>query len=170
MSDFTISSGDYVRPYRSPWGSHPVRRRAEAAAQTYRYGAVLQNTSSGQVQLASTSGSTVTSTSIVGVAAEPASSVEGSFRIVYDANPNVEFWARTRGGVLASSNVDSAYGLFRDSSKDVFLVDLGNAQSTSQRVIVTELIDAAGDSGGAVAFKFGTYNSTLLAFHGRSIG
>lgn len=167
-TNFTISSGDYIRPYRSPWGSHPIKKAPEAAAQTYRFGAVLQNTSSGQVNIASTSGSTVTSTAIVGVAAEPASSVEGTARIFYEANPNVEFWGRTRGATLQSSNLFKPYGLWRDSSKDVFLVDLENAASTSERVIVTELIDSTGDSGGAVAFKFGTYNSTLQAFHGRS--
>ena len=118
------------------------------------------------MNIASTSGSTVTSAAIVSVAAEPASSVEGTARIFYEANPNVEFWGRTRGATLQSSNLFTAYGLFRDSSKDVFLVDLGNAASTSERVIVTELIDSTGDSGGAVAFKFGSYNSTIL-FHGQ---
>ena len=49
----------------------------------------------------------------------------------------------------------TSYGLFRDSSKNVTLIDLGNTQSTSLRVMVTELIDAVGDSGGAVIFKFG---------------
>lgn len=170
MADFVISSGDYIRPLRSPWGSHPIRYAPEAAAQSYRYGDLLQNTSSGQIQIASTSGSTVTSTSLVGVASEPASSVEGTKRGYYEANQNVEFWARTRGELTQSSNLFKAYGLFHDSTKNVWLVDLGNAVSTSERVIVTELIDSTGSSGGAVAFKFGTYNSTLLAFHGRSIG
>jgi hypothetical protein len=172
MADFTISSGDYLRPYRSPWGSHPIRSLPESLSQTYRYGDVLErvaegSTNAGRLALASTSGSTVTSTAIVGVAAEGASSVTAAKRIVYAANPNVEFWGRTRGATLASSNVDKAYGLFRDSSKNVFLVDLGNAASTSERVIITELIDAEGDSGGAVAFKFGTYNSTLVVFKGQ---
>jgi hypothetical protein len=171
MADFTISSGDYVRPYRSPWGSHPVRSLPESVSQTYRYGDVLErvsdgSTNAGRLALASTSGSTVTSTAIVGVAAEGASSVTAAKRIFYVANPHVEFWGRTRGATLASSNVGKAYGLFRESTKNVFLVDLGNAASTSERVIVTELIDAEGDSGGAVAFAFGTYNSTLVVFRG----
>jgi len=171
MADFTISSGDYVRPYRSPWGSHPIRSLAESVSQTFRFGDVVErvadgSTNAGRMALASTSGSTVTSTMVLGVAAEPASSVAGTKRIYYTANPHVEFWARTRGGTLASSNVNKAYGLFRDSTKNVFLVDIANAASTSERVIVTELLDAEGDSGGAVAFSFGTYNSTLVVFRG----
>lgn len=169
VADFVISSGDYIRPYRSPWGSHPIRFAPEAASQSYLYGDVLQNTSSGQVNRASTTGSTCNSTAIVGVASQPASSVEGTRREFYEANPNVEFWARTRGELTQSSCLFKAYGLFRDSSKNVWLVDLGNAQSTSERVIITELIDSTGSSGGAVAFKFGSYNSTLQAFHGRSM-
>lgn len=175
MANFTLSSGDYFRPYKSPWGSHPIAEAPESTGQSYRYGQVLENdidvsTAAGRIAAATVANSTVTSTSIVGIAAEPASSVVNTKRIYYEANPNVEFWGRTIRGVLGSSCVYKAYGIAFDSTLGINLVDLGNAQSTSERVIVTKLIDEAGDSGGAVAFKFGTYNSTLLAFHGRSIG
>lgn len=166
MPDYTISSGDYIRPYRSPWGSPPVRSLGEAASQVFVVGDVLQNTD-GTLLRASTTGSTGNSVLIVGVAAEAASSVTGTKRIYWDANPQIEFQGRTRGGLTQSSLVGVARGLFRDATKNVWLVDLGNAESTSERVIITECLDSTGSSGGAVAFRFGTYNSTLNAFSGR---
>lgn len=172
MADFTLSSGDYVRPYRSPWGSPQVRYAPESTGQSYRVGALLENdidvsTAAGRLALATVSNSTVTSTSIVGIASEPASSVLNTKRGYFEANPNIEFVGRSIRGVLGSSCVFKAYGLAWDSTLNILLVDFGNAVSTSERVIVTELIDEVGDSGGRVAFKFGTYNSTLLAFHGQ---
>lgn len=148
-----------------------MRSGLESTAQSFKVGEVLEaaaqgSTSAGRLARASTSDSTVTSTSIVGVAAEAASSVEGTKLIFYEANPNQEFWGRTRGGLTESSCLYQQYGLFRDSTKNVFLVDLGNAVSTSARVIVTELLDSTGSSGGAVAFRFGTYNSTLVILNG----
>lgn len=174
MADIVLSSADYFRPARCPWGQPRVAFAYESTGQSYRYGALLEHdidvsTAAGRLALATVSGSTVTSTSIVGVAAEPASSVVTTKRTYFPADAATEFWGRTIRGVLGSSCVFKAYGIAYDSTLQIHLVDLGNAQSTSERVIVTELVDNAGDSGGAVLFKFGSYNSTLLAFHGRSI-
>ena len=161
MADITVSSGDYIRPHRNPYGSPEVRYMPEAPGQSFRFGDVVQQSSAAsteinQLAVASTSGSTCLSTSIVGIAAGNASSVQYTKIPFYSANPNNEFWARTRGGTLAATNVGASFGLFRHATHtNVWLVDLGNTQSTSQRVLVTELIDAVGDSGGAVAFKFG---------------
>lgn len=169
MADWTISSGDTIRPYRNPLGQLIVRQGPESTSQTFVYGDVVQldmGVSSGanRIAKASTSGSTITSTSIVGVACGPASSVVGQAVSYFSASPYNEFWARTRGGTLALSNVGNSYGLFRDATKNVTLIDLGNTQSTSQRVIVTELVDAVGDSGGAVIFKFGCPNGSTNTF------
>ena len=168
MADFVISSGDYFRPYRTPWGSFPIAYAPESTGATFLYGDVLElstvvSTNHHRVVRASTSGSTCISTSIVGVAAAPASSVQDQSVPYYPANRNVEFWGRTRGGLLQSSVVDSSYGLFRDSTKNVWLVDLGNRVDTSCRVLVTPLVAAVAASGGAVLFKFGSTNSTLSA-------
>lgn len=165
VADFTISSGDYIRPYRSPWGAFPIKRGLESSAQSYIYGDVLElddavGTSAHRLTRASTSGSTCTSLSIVGISAGPASSVMDASAPYYEANPSVEFWGRTKLGVLGSSCVGNSYGLARDSTKNVWLVDFGNKVDTSVRVIVTELVDAVGDSGGAVLFHFGSTNST----------
>ena len=172
MANFTLSSADYMRPYRSPWGSFTTKLVAESTGQSFKYGAVIENdldasTAAGRAAIATVSNSTVTSTTVLGIAAQPASSVVTTKIAYYPANPNMEFWGRTIRGVLDSSCVFKAYGIAYDSTLNIHLVDLGNAVSTSERVIVTELIDAIGDSGGAVAFKFGHYNSTLQAFHGQ---
>ena len=168
MADFTISSGDYIRPYKSPWGSFPMNSIGESTGATFLYGDVLElstvvSTNHHRAVRASTSGSTCISTSIIGIAATAASSVQDTPISYYEANRNVDFWARTRGGLLQSSCVDSSYGLFRDSTKNVWLVDLGNRVDTSCRVLVTKLVDAVADSGGAVLFRFGSTNSTLSA-------
>lgn len=169
MADFTISSGDYIRPYKSPWGAFPMNSIGESTTgQTWTaYGDVLSlgtSTDSHRCIRASTSGSTLTSVTIIGFAAQPASSVQDTPISYFEANKNVDFWARSRGGVLGSSCIGQSYGLFRDSSKNVWLVDFGNKVDTSCRVIVTKMIDAVGDSGGAVTFRCGSTNSTLVAY------
>ena len=158
MADFTISSGDYMRPYRTQ-GSDGVTMdfgQESSVAQSYPVGAVLEyDSTAGTLRQASTSGSTVTSVRVIGVAAEPASSVANATRIYWAITPQQEFMARTRGGVLGSTSVGVKCGIFRDSSKNVFLLDFGNKVSTSVLCVVTGLIDSAGDSGGYVRFKFG---------------
>jgi len=162
MADWTISSGDYMRPYRTQGAdASALDTGQESTNQSFLTGFVLERdtaTSSCNFALrkAAVSASTVTSTAICGVAAEPASSVNYATRIFWPAVASVEFMARTRGGTLQSTNIGLPYGLFFDSTKNVYGVDLANAVSTSQRIIVTRLIDAIGDSGGYVAFKFGT--------------
>jgi hypothetical protein len=171
MADYTLSSGDYFRPYRCPWGQPEVAVGLESTAQTYRVGQVLESdqtnsTSLGKLRTALVSGSTVTSSAIVGIAAEPASSVNLGKRIYFPANPLQQFVGRTIRGVLGSTCLFKAYGLAYDSTLGINLVDFGNTASTSERVIVTELVDEIGDSGGRVAFKFGAYNSTVT-FYGQ---
>lgn len=160
MANFAISSGDYIRPYRSMTAPE-TRALPESTAQSYILGDVLEqdtqvSTSSHRLRQAIRSASTITSTAIVGVAAEGASSVTDTKRIFWTASRNNEFWGRTINGLLASTNLGAGYGLVRDSTRNVCLVDLGNGVSTSQRVVITEFIDALADSGGAVVFRFGT--------------
>lgn len=169
MADWAISSGDYIKPYRSPWGQPEIRFGPESTSQTFVYGDVVRidrgvSTGANRIAKASTTGSTINDTAIVGVAAQPASSNVEQKVSYYAASPFNEFTGRTRGGTLALANVGNFYGLFYDSSKKVTLIDLGNTQSTSLRVCVTELIDAVGDSGGLVAFKFGCPNGSTNTF------
>lgn len=162
MTDWVISSGDYMRPYRSQ-GSDGVSLDygPESTTQSFLVGSLLERdsqvaTSAFRLRQALRSNSTVTSTALLGVAAEPASSVTDATRIYWSINPQMEYMARTRGSTITSTNIGLGYGLFFDSTKNVYGVDLANAVSTSIRVVVTGLIDAIGDSGGYVRFKFGT--------------
>jgi hypothetical protein len=164
MADWTISSGDYMRPYRtqgSDAGSIDFGYES-SVAQSYPVGALLEFDSTfNTLRAASTTGSTVNSVRVIGVAAEPASSIANNTRIYWAIQPHQEFMARTRGGVLGSTTVGVKCGIFRDSSKGVYLLDFGNKVSTSVLAVVTGLIDAAGDSGGYVRFKFGADIQTV---------
>jgi hypothetical protein len=65
-----------------------------------------------------------------------------------------EFKAVTKGAVLASSQVGLTKTLHWDSSLNIAYVDLTASTATDHRVVVTKLIDNAGDSGGYVGFRF----------------
>jgi|TARA_R110002110_G_scaffold344363_6_gene554347 hypothetical protein len=159
MAQFTISSGDTLRPFKSRSGGVVLESGPESTAQTFRVGAVLEldtqvSTSKHRLRVALTSASTVTSQGIVGVAAEGASSNTDQTAIYWPVNSDTEFIGRSRGLALASTQVGNYYGLFYDSTKTVFGVDMANAVSTSMRVQVTGLVDDVGDTGGQVRFKF----------------
>lgn len=169
-TDWTISSGDYMRPYRTQ-GTDAISLdyKPESTAQSFLVGALLEadslvSTSAHRLRIAKVSASTVVSTAILGIAAEPASSVTDATRIFWPVNGQVEFMARTRGSTLNSTNIGQPFGLFFDSTKNVFGVDLANTQSTSIRVVITGLIDGVGDSGGYVRFKFGRPAGSTVTF------
>lgn len=161
MANFTISSGDYIRPYLCPFGQPSIAAARESTSQTYGYGALLEIDSAGStgadmVKIALSSVGNVISTAIIGIAAEPASSVSGTKRIYFTTDIQNQFWGRTFGATLNSSNVGRAYALQHDSTKNVWLVDIADGVSSAVRVVVTGLLDVVGDSGGAVSFKFST--------------
>ena len=122
---------------------------------------------------------TVVSTAIVGIAAANSTalgvnSAQFSAFPVYDANPNVEFRARTRNGLLASTLVGSNnHSILWDSTLKIHLINAGASSATTPvNVVITELLDSVGDSGGAVAFKFIARDATsslstanILAFY-----
>lgn len=172
MADYAISSGDYMRVYRTQGAdAGTLTFGPESTGQTFKRGALLEldvdvSTSSHRLAVATVSASTVTSTSLIGVAAEAASSNVDQTLIYHPITPQIEFMARTRGGTLAQTNVGSYYGIFYDSTKAVYGVDLANTQSTSIRLVVTGLIDAVGDSGGYVRFKFGRPVGSTVTFGG----
>lgn len=113
---------------------------------------------------------------IVGVAASSAGSNSDHLKSIpiWEANPMVEFKAVTKAATLISSHVGSARTLAWDSTLNIHYVDLGASTAADNRVIVTQLLDAEGDSGGYVAFRFmaqprgSTSNSSSpwLAFYG----
>jgi hypothetical protein len=161
MADFTLSSGSICRPYRSPWGAFPIRQALISS------GVSSLAINLGQVVMSDTRTSTcehrvkasVLNSDILlwGVAAETVSGATATMDTkipVWEANPMVEFKAVTKGGTLVSSLVGSARSIVWDSTLKIVWVDLGASSAADNRVLVTELIDAVGDSGGYVAFRF----------------
>ena len=168
-TNHVISSGDYIRPYTRSGAQPEILGIGESTAQSFKYGDVLEqdslvSTSFHRAAVAVRSNSTITSTSIIGVASAPASSVADQTIGFYSATPQNVFWARTINNTLQSTNVGGFYGLAKDTTNNVTLVDLGNAASTSLRVCITGLIDPIGDSGGAVTFKFGRPAGSTVTF------
>jgi hypothetical protein len=60
----------------------------------------------------------------------------------------------TKGGTLQSSQVGLTKTLHWDSTLNIAYVDLSASTVTDHRVVVTQLLNDQGDSGGRVAFRF----------------
>lgn len=168
MADIVPQAGDFIRPHRSPWGATVTRGMpisTGVSTNIIYLGAVVGldvnvSTTGDCIVASSMTSNTVISTSVVGVAAEGTnkpSSTNATRTVipVWEANPMTEFRARTRGGVLASTLVGSARTILWDSTNKIHLIHAGASSFASPvMVVVTELLDNVGDSGGAVAFRF----------------
>ncbi len=165
MTDFSLSSGSICRPWRSPWGAFPTREYAVSTgvssaaialgrAVTLDYTEAGNSTNAGYVK-ASTADNTFYLVGIAAGAVSGSTAVVGVTTLsVWEANPMVEFRAVTKGAVLSNSNVGLTKTLHRDSTLDILYVDLTASTAIDHRVVITQLIDAQGDSGGYVAFRF----------------
>lgn len=192
MAQYTPSSGDTVRPHRSPWGNYPTRHfslLSTAAALVKGTLMTLNIGGSSAVECAipSTGAGGLGAFSIVGFAAQDSSAatssaVAGDVIPVWEANPFSEFRAVTKGGAMASSNIGLRKALAYDSTLKITYVDLTASTATDWRVVVTQNLHALtghslGDSGCYVAFRFLTSlgeqigsttiqsSSPLLAFY-----
>lgn len=180
MADITPNSGDFIRPHKSPWGAFPARSMKLStgiSSNTVRVGQLvgLDTGSTAYtdciVPIAQSSNSLNPGAgTVVGFAAENSTAngsqtAQGTVVPVWEANPLVEFRARTRYGLLNSTIVGQPKELHRDSTLGIDMVNLGvsSLATPAKCVIVTGLIDNAGDSGGAVTFRFNT-SSGFLAF------
>ena len=175
MTDFTLSSGSICRPYRSPWGAFPTRgMRTESTSAAIAIGLPVTLGTAGSTNQDCAVVSTVaTFINLIGIAAEAeasgGSSLVASATIsVWEANPLVEFKAVTKGATLTSSLVGTRRTLAHDSTLNIAYVDLADSTATNWRVVVTQNLDAVGDSGGYVAFRFlaetgSQINSTILS-------
>lgn len=187
MADIAPGRGDYVRPWRNPWGAFYTRSMGLStgiSTNVINVGMVVgldvnTATNGNLIVPSSLTSNTVVSTAIVGVAAENSTAIGNNnaqfTKIpVWDANPSQEFRARTRNGLLASTLVGSNnHSLLWDSTLRIHLVNVGASSATTPvNVCITELIDNVGDSGGAVAFSFIARDATsslstanVLAFY-----
>jgi hypothetical protein len=185
MTDFVLTSGMVARPYKCPWGAFPTKGFALStgiSSNAILLGRVVgldvnTDSNAGQILPSSQTAGVVMSTAIVGIAAESPSggavgstNTRGTVISVWEANPMVEFRAQTQGANLASSAVGKLKALVWDSTLTITKVDLSNSSAGVQRCLVTGLIDAEGDSGGAVSFRFLTQTPVgstdqVLAFY-----
>lgn len=185
MTDITPTAGDYIKPHKTPWGSFPIRSvklSTGISSNTIVIGQVVGldvNSTSFQdcIVPSSLTSNTIVSTAIVGIAMENSTALgnnnaQGTFVPVCEANPMVEFRARTRNGLLNSTIVGQTKSLLWDSTLGITYVNVGGDSATTPvHVVVTGLIDNSGDSGGLVTFKFcardpqsSLSTATVLAF------
>lgn len=168
MTDFALSSLAGIRPFRCPWGAFPIRTINPISTATIYNGNIVTlnytgSTSAGQV-IPVTAGTGFFYT--VGVSSEKfvftSSGVASSAVAVWEANPNCEFRAVTQGAVLASSNIGLRKKIMWDSTLNIHFIDLTASTATDWRCVITGLIDAEGDSGGAVSFRFLTHTTEQI--------
>lgn len=148
MADVVLSSGHGPVPYRSPFGQTPIFTGLEVSGSTFRAGNLLQagtSTSSHRVGFMSTN-----STTIVGIAGAPASSVQDTRIPVYEANPAIEFKAAVKE-VIASTLVGAQRSWAYDSTLGIHYID---QNATGASVVITECLSDLGSTNGFVAFRF----------------
>jgi len=189
VTDYTLSSGNTIRPHRSPWGSFPVRGlklSTGISSAVIRVGQIVAlDTSTAYADCiipATTSSATISVTAglIAGVAADTPGAVDGRPGLgstnsantvisVWDCNPNCEFKAWTRGGLITSTLVGSCRPVVRDTTLNIDLIALGASalNTPANFAIVTAIADpyVSGDSGGAVIFRFNTSSGYLAYYH-----
>lgn len=194
MAQYTASSGDYIRPYRTPWGAFSIKHVAPLSTSAALYPGQL-------VALASTTSSNShrflpdttaakagqAAFMIVGILAEGAaaratsSAVTPAVMPVWEANPMQEFIGTTMKQALASSVIGRRCPLNWDSTLNISQVDLSASTVTDARVVVTGILPEKtghvdGDSGGYCTFRFISHlagqvgstlesSATLLAFY-----
>jgi hypothetical protein len=148
MAQFDLSSGHGPAPYKSPFGQTPIFGGLEVAASTFRAGNIVEQaatTNSHRIRFMSTN-----STTIVGIAAAPASSVLDTVLTVYEANPLVEFKAAVKE-TIASTLVGARRSWAYDSTLGIHYID---QNATGASVVITGLITDIGTSNGLVSFRF----------------
>lgn len=146
MATIAVGANNHFRPYRFC----RLMYFLEGPAQTFKAGHVVVMNASNQIIKGGTDPAAAT---VVGVAAEAASGVTNRKIGVYVADENSEFQGNVQDtGALAQANIGLQYSIVLDGTNDIFRVDLGD--TTNKRVVVTELIDQAGDVNGRVVFKW----------------
>ena len=164
MADFTLSSGNVTKPYRSPWGNFPVRGykvSTGVSSATINEGRVVTldyaeagNSSVASYVKASTGDNFFYGVGIAAGTISGSSAVVGVTDIsVWELNPMVEFKSVTKGGTLQSSQVGLTKTLHWDSTLGIHYVDLTASTAADHRVVITQLLSDQGDSGAYVAWR-----------------
>ncbi len=150
MATRTVTSADYMRPYRGPVR---VKNGPEDASETFVLGALVTfGAAAGHEDRIAECGSDPTK--VAGVAAQASSGTTDAPVGYWIAEAGVEFIGVVQDtGTLDQTQLTAAgYGVVYDSTNKIWRVDLSD---TSNKVVhITELIDNDGDVNGRVAFQF----------------
>lgn len=112
MAAFTLSAGDYPRPYRNA----RIRYFREAPSQTYALGDILiLNTTADKGDQVKISGADPSSGTVVGIAAEAASGTENTLVGVYVLDESAEFLIAALNA-LDFDEVGDEYGVVSDAT------------------------------------------------------
>jgi hypothetical protein len=155
MATLTVSSGDYMRPYRGPVR---CKNAPEAVSQSFKLGyPLIPGTTSGKEDEVKIAGTDPT-TGILGVAAGAASGTETTNITFWLAEPEVEFLARVQDtGSAVRTDVGKTYGIVLDATNLIWRVDL--TETTNVNVVITEVLNqpglsVPGDTNNLVAFQW----------------
>lgn len=153
MATISVSSGNYVRPYRNV----RVRHFRVDASQTIRVGdlVVLSTDSDEGNRINKAGADPTTDRKIVGFAAEAittGASPTAADRIpVWLATGDAEFLGHVQDtGALDNDDIGAQYGVVNDSTNNIWRVD--RTETTANVVRILENIDAHGDVNGRVVF------------------
>jgi hypothetical protein len=148
VATISVSTNSYIRPYR---GNHRFRNFEEEASQTYRLGAIVVQDATAKEEVEEAGADPVAL--ILGIAAEAASAVTGTPRLVCMAENGAEFVGHIQdSGTLAAGLIGTNYAVVYDTTNLIWRVD--TSDTTNACVTVTELVDPVGDVNGRVAFTF----------------
>jgi len=136
-----------------------VRHFPEGASQTFVRGDLLTfsgTADTGNRVIKATSGTTASQ--LVGFAAESASGTAGTMIAVWLADEMAEFTANICTVTCGDDTIDlddlgDAYGMLADTTNAAWRINLAETTSNNQWAVITEIIDASGDTNGRVAFK-----------------
>lgn len=150
-TSFTVSSGDYIRPYRNVRLEH----FPEAASQTFILGDVLiLQTNADKGNQVKKSGADPSSGTVVGIAAEAASGTENTQIGVWVLDEKGEFIACVQdASTLDADQVGDEYGIVADGTNLIWRVDTTETTAKVFRVLKLAPGYAHGDTNGKVIVK-----------------
>lgn len=151
MATFTVSTGDYIRPYRNA----RLQAFPEAASQTFKKGDVLiLQTTADKGHQVKVSGADPASGTVVGIAAEDASGTENTLIGVFVLDPQAEFVVRV-GDTQAYDNDDvgDEFGIVADATNTIWRLDRTETTAKVFRVLGPAQGYVHGDVNAAVIVK-----------------
>lgn len=157
---YTVSSGDFIRPYKS---RPRIQHFPEAASQTFKMGEPLimdAASTENRVKVAANQPTTL----IVGIAAGDASGVTGALVPVWCATQDAVFRAVGKAAqALDYTDLSVGLALLKDATNVIWYID--NTDTTHDAVVPITIIAPAvqGDFQGYYSFRFAAAASLFTA-------